>query len=221
MGATGTGVIFSTGGATSGVLVLDETAAEIALADAFAARTNGLTTVALTAGLPGFATTTLATGLTGALAVGLEASLAAGLIMGFAVLATATLLTVLTGALAADLGAGLDATLAVALLATVVLATGLADLATGLVTAATDWAANLPLGWLLAAALVGATLAWLLFPGLAFTACLLAERICSWSVVLTVPLRILEDGAGGASTARECTGFPTGNPISCKIETII
>ncbi len=103
------------------------------------------------------------------------------------------------------------------------LAIGLAG-AAALVTflaGVTALAAGFPLGLPAAGSLVGAAVALLLFPGLAFTSCLLAELFCAWSVVPAAPPRLLEVLSGGASPARECTGFPIGKPISCKIETII
>ena len=122
-----------------------------------------------------------------------------------------------------------SATLATGLVAL----TGAADLEAGLLTVlgagfSTYWAtlpafaAGLPGGLAAGCALVVAVVgALLLFPGIAFTSCLLAERFCAWSVVPAVPPRLLEVVSGGASSARECTGFPVGKPISCKSETII
>ncbi|MES2947419.1 MAG: hypothetical protein V4858_02650 [Pseudomonadota bacterium] len=144
-----------------------------------------------------------ALGATGALVAGFALTLATG----FAVLTAAPLVTGLVWTLAAGLGTTLVATVEAPL------ATGFAD------AWATDLLAGLATG--ATAALPLAAGALLFFPDLAFTSCLLAEISCAWSVDPAFPPRPLEGFSGGASPARECTGLPTGKPISCKIETII
>ncbi len=204
-GATGTGVVFSTGATeAAGVLVLGETVVGIGLAGALEA---GLGTGLVAA--RGFGTGTacgldavvvaLATGFAGTFFAG-----AAALVAGLAGLADLTGALLATGLAGAAFGEGLAG-----------------FFATGLLTVAAGLTAGFALGLPAAGALDGAAVALLFFPGLAFTSCLLAERVCSWSVVPAVPLLPLEGSSGGASPARECTGFAIGKPISCKIETII
>jgi hypothetical protein len=83
------------------------------------------------------------------------------------------------------------------------------------------FASNGILGFAVVPDLALATAVLLSFPDVVFTSCLLAERFCAVSVGPSVPLRLLVGSFAVGSSARECTGFPTGKPISCKIETII
>jgi hypothetical protein len=145
-------------------------------------------------------------GLAGTLAplesLGLAAAMGAAFLTGSANL-LAGLLAFVGSGFKAGLPVGLGAGFSTFLAALTALAAGFPD----------DLAA--------AGALLGAGGALLSFPGFAFTSCLLAEGFCAWSMVPAVPPRLLEVVAGGVSPARECTGFPIGKPISCKIETII
>ena len=197
LGATGTG---------TDLTVLVETGMGAGLAEA-----RGLETgreAAFAAGLAEGADAAFTAGfLTGA----------TGLTPGFGTALAAGLLAFTTGALATGLCAGVETALA----GTTFLATGFtAALANGLATGLPG-AAALPAGLADTCTLALVTAALLSFPVLAFTSCLLAERSCAWSVGLFVPLWPLDGFFDGGSSARECTGFAIGKPISCKIETII
>ncbi len=218
--AAAAGVIFSTGaGAATGDFDLEETVVCIGLADVLeTVMGTGLATARVLemVGETGFAVDALglagALGATGTLAAGFALTLATG----FAVLTAAPLVTGLLWAFATGLAAGLGTTLAATF--ETPLATGFADAwATDLLAGLADLAAGLAA----TAALPLPAGALLSFPDLAFTSCLLAEISCAWSVDPAFPPRPLEGFSGGASPARECTGLPTGKPISCKIETII
>jgi hypothetical protein len=54
---------------------------------------------------------------------------------------------------------------------------------------------------------------------LAFTSCLLAERLCAWSGGTRAPGLAIASRFGDLSTAGECTGLAIGKPMSCKRET--
>jgi hypothetical protein len=157
----------------------------------------------------------LATGLATAFAAALTAGLTAGWETGFAIALatgfadftatafTGVLLTAFAGAFATVLPAGLTGIFTGVALA-------LAGLTTGFVVGLTA-----------AGTLLLAVFALVSFPDIAFTSFLLAGLACAWSVGAAFPSGALEALPGGVSPARECTGFPNGKPISCKIETII
>ena len=220
--AADTGATFSTGaGAATGDFDLEGTVVCIGLADVL--ETVMGTGLATARGLEGGEETVfddvevlaLAVGALAVAALGWTAGLVAGfaltLATGFAVFAVAPLVSGFPWALAT----GLVAALATTLEELDPLAAGLTDaLATGLLV---GLAADLVATTALPLAAVGL----LSFPDLAFTSCLLAEISCAWSVGPAGPPLPLEGLSGGTSPARECTGFPMGKPISCKIETII
>jgi hypothetical protein len=148
-----------------------------------------------------------ATGFPAALAAGFAATLTTGLLTLAGTALTTGFVTGLEAGFAAAFGAGL---------------TGPGFFATGFAGALVDgFAAGWLAGFAGTLALPLAAVALLFFPVVAFTSCLLAERSCAWSVGLAVPLWPLVGFFDGGSSARECTGLPTGKPISCKIETII
>ena len=162
---------------------------------------------------------------------GFSAALALGMVdfaTGF-LSATAGLVTGAEETLGGDLGGAGDIGLAAALPEDLALATVFdADLATdfcgGWVSALAVFpglVSNRTLGFAVVSDLVLATAVLLSFPDVVFTSCLLADRSCAVSVGPSALLRLLVGSFAVASPARECTGFPTGKPISCKIETII
>lgn len=86
-----------------------------------------------------------------------------------------------------------------------------ADLAATLAAAAGFTAGELAV-FALAAALADA--------GLLFTTGLLVAVLAFGPAAVGAAF-LLWDGSGAAGSARECTGFPKGKPMSCKIETIM
>jgi hypothetical protein len=184
---------------------------------------------AVEADLAGDLTTGFATGLTGvgdlatglatafaaALTAGLTADLTAGWVTGFAIALVAGFAdftaTALTGVLLTAF-AGAFAT---------VLPAGLTGVFTGVALALAGLATGFVVGLTAAGTLLLAVLALVSFPDIAFTSFLLAGLAWAWSVGTAFPSGALEALPGGVSPARECTGFPNGKPISCKIETII
>ncbi len=190
----------------------DLVAAVVMGADTFSGGAGLAAGLLATAGFRGTAGAGALAALTGSDTAGLAAGLAAGFTAGFA----ATLGAGLAGATAAGLAAvvAADFTGALGLSATAGLAAALgADLAgalTGVATALTE-----------ALGLAAATLDLGSFPGLAFTWSLLVELAGGSCVALWFPRGAFEGLACGVSSARECTGFAIGKPMSCKIETII
>ena len=216
--ATGAaGTVFSNGRlVATGDFDLEETVVCIGLADVLE---TGMGTGL--AGARGFgtdgATAFEAAGmdLAGALAVVFwdgTTGLALALATGFAATLAGALAGALTGALVGAFSDALGASLAVGLAGTLEV-----DRTAGL----TGLASGFPLDLTAACNLLLAAAVLLTFPDLAFTSCLLADFSCAWSVGPAAPPGPLDDCFGGGSPARECTGFPKGKPISCKIETII
>jgi hypothetical protein len=162
---------------------------------------ESLATAFAGAGLAGF----LATGLEADFTTGLAATLFAALTTGLATgLVALEALDALATSLAAGLTADLGASFVVAFLTNGLGFTLAADFAVGF-TAALK--AGFATGFPAALGLTATAGALDLVPDFAFTSCLLVALACAWSFAV--------------SLARECTGFPVGKPISCKIETII
>jgi hypothetical protein len=152
--------------------------------------------VAFAAGLETDFSTTLVVGLEAATA--LEAALATGLVMDFSA-AFATGLEDLT-----DDFAGFSST-------------GLADACFATLASFSGFAS----GFVSFLALADAALDLGSFPDLAFTWSLLVELARLSSTTPWASTDTFDGLLCGASSARECTGFTIGKPISCKIETII
>lgn len=172
----------------------------------------------------------------------------AGAGIGLAAALLGTLATVLTPGFAVDLVAAsfFGVTLAELDLAAAALAIGLADFVAGAADLA-DFAgvAGLVAGFaavLGTAALTGAALATVLAPAdlaafagtaalpptwgdalecFVFTSCLLADESVPLSCAALDAAEALFFEVDRSDSAGECTGFPLGNPISCKSETII
>lgn len=232
--AAGAAVFFAAGLATgAGVALAALGAGALVAAGLGATLAEGL---ALAATFTGALAAALAEVLTAGLVAGLAAGFAADLAgAGLALAGWATgLLAFAAGLLTLATG---FAALAGALLAMLLLAVLLAGLAAALLGAfGAGLAATLEAGFATEAAFLpddaGAALpfadlargvvVFLSFPDVAFTSCLLAELDCASSLVRAeVALRALGRTAAGDCSARECTGFPIGKPISCKSETII
>jgi hypothetical protein len=140
--------------------------------------------------------------------VGLEAALATGLIMDF----SAALATGL-GDLTADFTGFLTTGLALAAAFT----TGFTAAFFATLATFTGFARGLASFFVLVAAALDLGS----FPDLAFTWSLLVELARLSPTTLWASTDAFDGLLCGASSARECTGFAIGKPISCKIETII
>lgn len=217
--ATATGAAFSTtGGVATGAFGLGGTGDDTGL--------TGLEETGMGAGLTGARgletgwettfTTDFPDGaddLTADLTAGLTGALTAVLLAGLPALGE--------GTTAAAFGAGFGAGFGLAFTEVDFFAGTLIGALTAGLAEAADFEAGLPEGLTSTWALFLVAVALLSFPVLAFTSCLLAERSCTWSVGPAFPSCPLDGFFDGGSSARECTGFVIGKPISCKIETII
>ena len=171
-------------------------------------------------------TTALAAGLATALGAGFATGFTEGLALTAGFAFVAGFATGFAGCLAAALTKGFTTGFAEGLLFVAGLAptTGFATGFAGGFAAARALTAGFALADGFATGLAAgltAGLAFMFLPVLAFTSCLLTGLACAWSWVPWTPLCAFAGRSVGVSPARECTGFPMGKPISCKIETIM